>query len=264
MDSDGGARLPLAGRRILITRAPHQASGLADCLRGMGAVPVLIPTIEIGPPGSFAELDAALGLLSSFDVVAFTSANAVESFHRRALALGIAAVPRRIAVVGRSTARAVEGIGLKVDVIPPVFNAGSLGEKLLPEARGRKILLALAEQAPAILQSALVEGGAHVTIAATYVNRIPEASLKALAELFASSVGYPDAVTFTSASTAENLVALLDAAGLTLPAEVVRASIGPITSGVLRDLGLPPHFEAGEPTIAALASALAAYFDAEG
>jgi uroporphyrinogen-III synthase len=82
----------------------------------------------------------------------------------------------------------------------------------------------------------------------------------AIASLFGDAASYPDAVTFTSASTAANLVALMAAARLVLPAKVVRASIGPITSRALRELGLPPHVEAAESTIPALAGALAAHF----
>src|ERR1035437_6070503 len=93
---------PLAHRRILITRPPQQASELAGRLRALGATPISIPTIEIAPPASFAALDAALASLSSFDVVAFTSANAVTAFQQRARLLGIVPQPRRIAVVGPS------------------------------------------------------------------------------------------------------------------------------------------------------------------
>jgi uroporphyrinogen-III synthase len=257
-------RLTLAGRRILVTRAPGQASQLAEQLRALGATPILIPTIEIAPPASYAALDAALAALSGFDLVAFTSANAVEAFHQRAQFLGLTPAPRRIAVVGPATARAVASIGLDADVVPPVFTAESLAQTivqtLLPEASGARILLLLAEQAPAKLASALADAGARVTVAAAYCNRIPEGSLAAVAALFADPSKVPDAVTFTSASTAGNLIALLQAAGLTLPAAVVRASIGPVTSRALRDLGLPPHLEAVEPTIAALADSLAAYF----
>jgi uroporphyrinogen-III synthase len=251
--------LPLAGKRILITRAPHQASELADRLRSLGATPILIPTIEIGPPASFAALDAALAALSDFDLVAFTSANAVHAFGERAEVLGLAPAPSRIAVVGPATARAVEAMGLHVDVAPPTFTAEALGQTLLPEASGRRMLLVLAEHAPATLQSALEAAGARVTVAAAYGNRVPATSLPAITALFADPANYPDAVTFTSASTASNLVALLEASGLTLPATVIRASIGPITSRALRDLGLPPHLEAAESTIGALVTALSAW-----
>src|ERR1035438_6282557 len=128
---------PLAHRRILITRPPQQASELANRLRALGATPISIPTIEIAPPASLAALDAALASLSSFDVVAFTSANAVTAFHQRARLLEIAPQPRRIAVVGPSTARAVEAIGLQAGVIPLTFTAQSLAETLRPEAQGK-------------------------------------------------------------------------------------------------------------------------------
>lgn len=250
-NADEGAR-PLTGRRILVTRAPHQASELADRLSALGATPILIPTIEIGAPTSFAALDEALQALANFDLVAFTSANAVRAFQTRAEVAGTAQAPKRIAVVGPATARAVEAMGLQVDVMPGVFTAESLGEALLPEARSSRILLVLAEDAPAVLESALKGGGAKVTVAAAYKNRIPEASLTAIRDLFANPSSYPDAVTFTSASTAHNLVALLDAAGLTLPGEVARVSIGPITSRALVGLGLPAHVEAGNATIPGL------------
>jgi uroporphyrinogen-III synthase len=257
-------RLALTGRRILVTRAPHQASQLADRLSALGATPILIPTIEIAPPASFAALDAALTALSSFDLVAFTSANAVEAFQQRVQLLGLTPAPCRIAVVGPATERAVAAIGLHADLVPPIFTAESLAQTIvqsvLPEAPGARILLLLAEQAPATLASALEAAGARVTVAAAYRNRVPQASLAAVAALFADPSKVPDAVTFTSASTAGNLIALLEAAGLTLPATVVRASIGPVTSRALADLGLPPHLEATEPTLTALTEALAAHF----
>ena len=101
-----------------------------------------------------------------------------------------------------------------------------------------------------------------VTIAEAYRNQVPPESIPVLQRLFANPANYPDAITFTSASTAGNLIALLKAAGLPLPPGVTRASIGPITSRALRDLGLPPHIEAAESTICALVTALTAHFSA--
>jgi uroporphyrinogen-III synthase len=229
-------------------------------LSALGAIPILIPTIEIGPPASFAALDSAVMSLDRFDLVAFTSANAVSAFHRRAELSGVTLKPKRVAVVGSATARAIEEIGLNADIVPPIFTAESLARTLVPYARGQQILLVLAEKAPTILETALTSAGAHVTVAAAYGNHIPAASLSAIAALFTDAVDYPDAVTFTSASTAGNLVALLDAACLTLPAAVMRASIGPITSRTLVELGLPPHVEAAKPTIPELVAAIANHF----
>jgi uroporphyrinogen-III synthase len=248
-EREAGASLPLAGRRVLITRAPHQASELAERLRMLGAETILIPTIEIGPPASFAALDDALARVATFDLVAFTSANAVRAFRERADELGLSARPRRIAVVGPATARAVEAIGLRVDTMPRVYTAEALAEMLLPEALGQRILLVLAEGAPQVLANTLTAGGAQVVVADAYANRIPHGSLAAMRELFADGATMPDAVTFTSASTAGHLLALLETAGLTLPASVARVSIGPITSAALRRLGIAAHVEAAEATI---------------
>jgi uroporphyrinogen-III synthase len=249
--------LALKDKRILVTRTRQQASDLAARLEAHGATPVLIPTIEIVPPESYVPLDTALAQLESYDWLLFTSANAVEVFHRRRNPL---LVPKRIAVIGPATAQAVRGIGLQVDLIPQKYVAESLAEALVPEASGKRILLVRAADARDILPEALAAAGAAVTLAEAYRNQVPPDSISALRQLFRQPASYPDAITFTSASTARNLAALLEAASLTIPAGIVLASIGPITSRTLGDLGYPPQVEAAEPTIPALVQSLTAYF----
>jgi uroporphyrinogen-III synthase len=251
---------PLAARRILVTRAPHQASELADRLRELGATPILIPAIEIAPPASFAALDAALACLRTYDWLVFTSANAVEAFHRRAQHQHLTQLPQKIAAIGPATERAANAIGLTVDLVPPQYTAGSLAQALLAQAPGKSFLLVRAAEGPHPLSDAIPEAltaaGGTVTIAEAYRNQTPQASVLALRELFGTPSSWPDAITFTSASTARNLAALLETSGLELPPAILRASIGPVTSAALRDLNLPPHLEAAEPTIASLIEAL--------
>src|SRR5580693_8408436 len=98
----------LHNKRILITRTRHQASDLAAQLEALGATTILIPTIEIAPPVSYAALDAAL-----------TCPNAVEAFHRRAQFLHLTQLPKHIAVIGPATLNAANAIGLAVDLVPP-------------------------------------------------------------------------------------------------------------------------------------------------
>jgi uroporphyrinogen-III synthase len=249
---------PLAKRRILITRARGQASALAEQLAALGATPILIPTIELDPPSSYAALDAALA--SNFDWLVFTSANAAEAFAARTRQLGIAPKVRRIAAIGPATARAVAAAGFTVDLTPPQSVAESLAAALVPHAAGASFLLVRAAVARDILPEALAAAGAKVTIAEAYRTVVPRESIVELRELFANDP--PDAITFTSASTAQNLVALLDAAGLRVPGQSVLASIGPVTSQAMRDLGLKPGVEAGEATIPALVEALCGAFAA--
>jgi uroporphyrinogen-III synthase len=247
----------LTNKRILITRTRHQASDLAAQLEALGATPILIPTIEIVPPASFAALDAALTCLGTYDWLVFTSPNAVEAFHRRAAQLlRSTQLPRHIAVIGPATLRAAIAIGLTVDLLPPQYIAESLAAALLPEAPGKSFLLVRAAEARDILPETLTAAGATVTIAEAYRNQLPPDSIPALQHLFASPANHPDAITFTSASTARNLCALLEAANLPLPPNITLASIGPITSQTLRDLGHEPTIEAAEPTIPALIQSL--------
>jgi uroporphyrinogen-III synthase len=246
--------------RILITRAPHQASPLADALRAAGLEPVLIPTIEIAPPTTFAALDAALASLDTYHWLIFTSANAVEAFHDRLQSLSILyPLPSTLCLtaIGPATARALGAIGLTPTLIPPTAVAESLAGALLPHARsGTRFLLVRAEQARDVLPDALTAAGAGVTIAPAYRTVIPTASAQQIRTLFHSPATWPDAIAFTSSSTVTNLLALLESAGLTLPSEIRRISIGPITSQTLRELGYPPHAEAAETTVPALAEIL--------
>jgi uroporphyrinogen-III synthase len=260
---------PLAHRRILITRTRQQASELAALLEALGAEILLIPTIELAPPSSFAALDAALADLPSFDWLLFTSANAVHAFRARTQAAAEARTPQpgamlpalskppRIAAIGPATAKAIQSIGLHVDLIPATYVAESLLEALLPHAANGRFLLVRAEEARDLLPDALTAAGAHVTLAPAYRNLTPPDAIPALQRLFTSPQP-PDTITFTSSSTARNLIALLEAANLQLPPGTTLASIGPITSTTLRELGLTPTLEAAEPTIPALAAAIAA------
>lgn len=256
---------PLRNRRILITRTRQQASDLALQLEALGATTILVPTIEIVPPRNYGPLDRALAYLDTFDWLLFTSANAVEAFAERMKVRDSVGLPSRvkIAVIGPATAKAVESIGLRVALLPSRYIAESLAESLATHASGCRILLIRAEDARDVLPNRLTHAGAAVTIAPAYRNQVPNASVPAIQQIFSSAKDQIDAITFTSASTARNLTALLDAAGLTLSAGIALASIGPVTSDTLRELGLNPAIEANEPTVPALVQAIAEYFKVE-
>jgi uroporphyrinogen-III synthase len=252
--------MALTGKRVLITRTRQQASELAARLEAEGAETILIPTIELALPTSLDGLDAALASLRSFDWIIFTSANAVHAFSDRGRALGIQPMPKKVAAIGPATARAVQEIGLTLDLIPPQFVAESLAEALRPFADGASMLLVRAEQARDALPDILVAAGARLVITPAYRNIVPRDSIAALRQALVDAERCPDAITFTSSSTATNLFALLETAALKLPDRIVRASIGPITSQTLWELGHPATIEANEPTVAALCDALEEHF----
>src|SRR5713226_3977279 len=74
---------PLAGTRILVGRARHQASALSAGLRSLGARVIEIPFIEIRKPQSFQPLDDALKNLKSYDCRILTSVNGVQALWER-------------------------------------------------------------------------------------------------------------------------------------------------------------------------------------
>lgn len=290
--------------RVLVTRSPHQASELADRLRALGVEPVLIPAVEIAGPSSYSALDEALAHLERFHWLIFTSANAVEAFHRRLVHHPAPVIPSaarsndlaeskdlpdnphptrptassatdpgreqqipRIAAIGRSTARAIEAIGLTPDLIPPQAVAESLTEALIPHARQpdgspTRFLLIRAEEAREYLPQTLRSAGANVTIAPAYRTVVAEGSVPAVRALFDKPANSPDAITFTSSSSVRNLLTLCEAANVTLPPGALRISIGPVTSQTLREHGYPPHAEASQATVAALAEAVLAALNA--
>src|SRR5258708_21722517 len=152
----------LTTKPILITRTRHQASDLATQLEALGATPILIPTIEIVPPVSFAALDAALTCLRTYDWLVFTSPNAVEAFHRRAQLLHLTQLPKHIAPIVPATLNAANAIRLTVDLVPPQYIGESLAEALLPEAPGKSFLLVRAAEARHTLPDAPPAAGATV------------------------------------------------------------------------------------------------------
>lgn len=247
--------------RVLVTRSERQSSELATKLRELELEPVVVPAIEVAELPSYGALDAALAGLAGFDWLIVTSANAVEALRRRVDTAGISlgAWPR-VAAIGPATARALEAIGVAVDLMPRQAVAESLRDALLPHALQRdgsatRFLLVRAEEARDVLPDALREAGAEVVIAPAYRTVVPAGSVELIRDLFGCPAELA-AVTFTSSSTVKNLLALCEAAGVRLPAGVLRVSIGPITSETLRGVGYPPDAEAIEASVAALAEAV--------
>jgi uroporphyrinogen III methyltransferase/synthase len=119
---------------------------------------------------------------------------------------------------------------------------------------GVRVLLPRAREARPLLPDALRERGAVVDVVTVY-DTVPAATLPCPV----ADVEAADYVTFTSSSTARCFVNLMGADDLvTRLAATKLASIGPVTSGTLRDLGLPVGVEAGVYTAAGLVAALTA------
>ena len=250
--------LPLAGRRILVTRAAHQAGKLSEGLRALGAEPVEVPVIEIQPPESFGPLDDAIRNLDRYNWMILTSTNAVQALADRARVGGVSlagSARLQVAAIGRATAEAARKFGLNVSLVPDFYVAESLVEGLLAhQLSGQRILLARAAVARDLIPDALRAAGAEVDVVDAYRNAVPEAAPRLLSR--AMAVGL-DAVAFTSSSSATHLAEVAARVGVAWPfADALAISIGPITSQTLRDLSWPPVAEANKSDIPGLIAAV--------
>lgn len=255
---------PLFGARVIVTRATRQASTLADKISALGGEPWEFPTIEIAPPLSFDQMDEAINRIETYQWIIFTSVNGVQSFFDRLKYLrkdvrdlkGI-----RLCAIGPRTQAEVEQFGLIVDSVPKEYRAEAIVEGLKDRiVSGERVLLPRAETARQILPQALSERGVAVDEVTAYRTIQGRGDVQRVTELLQSKRAH--AVTFTSSSTVTNFVNMLNADNLSeLLRDVVVASIGPITSQTVQELGVHVDVEAKEYTIDGLLAALLEYFN---
>ena len=252
-------RMPLFGRRIIVTRAAEDAPGLIERLRALGAEAIGIPVIAVAPSSDYAALDTAISEMGTFDWVIFTSAKGVDAFMQRLRTLNrdIHELSKaKIAAIGPATAARLRDFVLTVDAMPDEYRAERLIEALTPQRiAGARILIPRAEMAREILPLMLREAGAReVVVAPAYATIQPkpiaEAHLRGLLESDAI-----DLVTFTSPSTVHNWIALSGDAGKRFKAAV----IGPITAAAAREQGLEVAVEAAIYTADGLVAAIERY-----
>ena len=252
---DWFGRLPLAGQRIVVTRARGQADALSARLRELGADAIELPTIEIQPPTDAAPLERAIAQLAAYDWLIFTSANGVQHF--------VAALDRsaadwrglraKICAIGPATRAAVEALHLKVDLMGAEYVAEGLLEAFRPyELAGKRVLLPRAKVARDLVPVELAKRGAEVDVVEAYQTVVP-ADAEARGRAIFSAARKPGWVTVTSSSTARNLI---NAVGKEALAGVRIASIGPVTSGTVRGLGLEVAVEARRYTMEGLVGAI--------
>jgi uroporphyrinogen-III synthase len=254
---------PLAGRRVLVTRASGQAFGLSQPLRDLGAEVIEIPTIEIRSVGSSAALDHALIKIDHYDTLILTSVNGVERLFDRYNRLGLPVEDMQhllVVAIGPATAAALQSEGLGVSIVPEKYVAESVVEALRGKIfKGSRVLLVRAKVARDVLPDELRKAGATVDVIEAYETVVPEGAAERLRKVFASPAVRPHIVTFTSSSTATNFLSLLSQEHREHLREVCLASIGPVTSATLTKAGFAPTLEAREYTMGGLVEAIAKF-----
>jgi len=254
-------RRPLFGKTVIVTRTRDQASELSEHLIGFGANVLKAPTIELVPSADQFKVSKSLAG-GPWDWIIFTSRNGVVCTKQKLFEAGLDARAfgnAKIAVVGESTANAVrELLSLKVDLCPKEFVAEALADALFAgnEITGKRFLLFRAEIARVVLTDRLKLGGAATVQDIPIYETRPAASLptEVTEALAAGNVHW---ITFTSSSTAKNFTSLIGPDFAKKLGSVKLASIGPMTTATLKELGLAPTVQADPHTMAALARAIA-------
>ncbi len=246
---------PLAGVRVVVTRAEHQAEGLAAALAAAGAEVERLPLLAVLPPEDPAPLAAAAARLDSYQWVVLTSTNAVRAF---AAARG-GAWPEGVATaaIGGATCGALAERGLVPTLVATESHAEGLLAELLPRlGAGARVLLPQAADAGPTLAAGLRAAGMTADVVVAYRKALPPGATANAAAIFGTgALGW---VTFTSPSTARAFAGLFGAEWSARRRTLRAASIGPVTSEALRALGVPPAAEARGASDAALVAAIAA------
>ncbi len=258
---------PLLGRRIVVTRATEQASGISAALGDLGADVIQCPAIRIEPLAEYDQIDTALAQLREYAWVIFTSVNGVRFFWQRLDHAGLdgrALAGARIAAIGPATAGALAERGIRADLVPQTYVAEDVAAGIL-EADGKnlagsRILLPRAARARMILPDTLAAAGAIVDVAPLYATVPDNCRAAEVRQLLAENA--VDCVAFGSSSTVENFLQMAPA-DLLAGKKAVLASIGPVTSATLRKYGLTADIQPQQHTIPALVDAIVAWFSAD-
>ncbi len=258
------ASRPLAGRRIVVTRAREQAGDLAQALTALGADVVTAPTIRIEPLADLAPLRAALADLTRYQWIVFTSQNTVRVVCDRLPEWGVSpqALTRiPVAAIGPATAEALAQRGVTATLVPPRFVAEAVVEEMVRrgDVGGKRILLPRALEARDALPEGLRARGAVVDVIPVY-RTVGEGGGDGSALAAEIMAGRIDVVTFTSSSTVRHFVDLVGPEAAR-SGRYAAAVIGPVTAETARALGAGGRvLEAEEYTVPGLVSALVRHF----
>ncbi len=252
---------PLFGRGIVITRPEAQAEEFASLLHAQGARVIHFPTIKIVPPEDFRDLDQAIGRLSQYQWIIFTSANGVGFFLKRLRELSRDLRDLkdiRICTIGPATAVTIEKLGIRVDVVPEEFISEGVVKAFQEfDIKGKRVLLPRAETARDVIPEGLTKLGAEVDVVAAYRTVNSGRDKSELENLM--SEGKVDVITFTSPSTVTNFMEIMGK-GFVIPSTIKIACIGPVTSAAVKKAGLPVDIVQERYTIPGIVETLVEYF----
>tara|TARA_B100000686_G_scaffold284998_1_gene308892 strand:+ start:689 stop:1492 length:804 start_codon:yes stop_codon:yes gene_type:complete len=253
---------PLSGKCVAVTRPREQSTEFVSLLNAMGARTIEIPTIQFIPPTNRKALDDACNGAQAFDWIVFTSTKGVDAFMERYIALenDVQSLKHvRLCAVGPATAAKLGDYQLVVNAMPKEYHGDAIAELLGKYVRGARVLLPRADLASKNLPGALRRAGAEVHDVIAY-RTIPDQSKRHEVSTMLIDKQI-DVMTFTSASTVRNFVAMMGDSSVThLLENTLVATIGPVTADAARSLGLTVTIVPKTYTVSGLVQAIASYF----
>ena len=245
--------------KVLITRPQKQSQPFADALKNAGFEPIFFPVIQIRAMDDLSALDEAMAQIDAYEWIIFSSINAVDVFFDVVGAQHAAPLQhQKIAAIGSKTEASLRSRGVTIDFVPKEY----VGEAILPglgDVQDKWILLPRAKVAREVVPQEITKAGGIVHEIAIYETVQAEMDAEGLTALREGV----DAVTFTSPSTVNNFVALINGAGLDafqLPNKPLFACIGPVTEKAAHEDGFSPIVVAETYTADGLVEILLKYF----
>lgn len=263
----------LAGKKILLTRTPEQASEIKEKLEKYGAEVFSLPTIRIVPPKSYSELDKAINEVETYQWIIFTSQNAADYFIKRYFRKNKTLVNLKkikIGAIGPATRKKLEEYNLKIVFQPKKYTSKGIVKEFKTKKfgigggylrgahlkgghlKGERILLPRADIAPQWLPEQLSKLGFQVTQVVAYRTEREKKIQPQIKKMLKN--GKIDFAVFTSSSTVKNFLALIPKKKLHPKIKFV--SIGPVTTKTARELGLKISIQAKKYTTAGLVKAI--------
>ena len=242
---------PLAGKKVIVTRAREQASFLVEKIELLGGEAVEFPAIKIVEPENYEKVDSVLDEINRFKWIVFTSVNGVDYFFRRMKIKGIdirSLYGCKLCAIGEATADRLKSMGLDLAYVPEKYTTSYLLAGLLKLVQpGEKVLLARADIASPELYKGLVEAGINCEDLVVY-RTVPEAGDK---DRILSMIkeGKIDYLTFTSSSTVRNFVTNIGRHNLEALKGIKIICIGPATEKTAREMSIDVTAVADEYTI---------------
>ncbi|MCW4048118.1 MAG: uroporphyrinogen-III synthase [Candidatus Bathyarchaeota archaeon] len=260
----------LSGKVVAILRPSHQSMETAEHIEKLEGIPYMIPILEITTPVDKKELHGFIDTIidEAINTLIFLSVNSVHILFEEAQNLDLLSnlldsVNRmKVIAIGTKTQQVLREQGIVYVTIPDRHTTDGVIECLGEDLTNSIIGIPRSSKADNELVAFLTEKGAKVHEVIAYISKAPEDTSKVKPFIDDLKAGKIDAVTFTSASTAINLITLTEKLGLVDELrksldQVLVAAIGPKTEGTLTDLGFRVDVVPKIYSIEAMISALA-------